>query len=170
MLGGQLSRLPIQLGLVRSWPFFVDDAWIGVDLGDSIEKAVVLQYCHDEKRIGTWKENPILPLEPYERAVASFLAKLIDDKVSVYYRQSREIDFFMKSHLIDVGLATKNGCQLRRGPSTKIATGVATGIVAILLAGKPRPGPFFLGHVAKRTRHDRKRRATCEKATGLPRR
>ncbi|KAK9125183.1 hypothetical protein Scep_014029 [Stephania cephalantha] len=33
-----------------------------------------------ESLIITWKENPILPQDPYERAVARFLAKLIDEK------------------------------------------------------------------------------------------
>jgi len=41
------------------------------------ESLVVVEYIDD-----TWKNNPFLPQDPYERALAHFWAKTLDDKVS----------------------------------------------------------------------------------------
>lgn len=42
------------------------------------ESIVILQYIDE-----TWKENPILPQDPYDKALALFWAKFLDDKVRV---------------------------------------------------------------------------------------
>lgn len=42
-----------------------------------VESLVIIEYIDD-----TWKQNPILPQHPHERAIARFWAKFADDKVT----------------------------------------------------------------------------------------
>ena len=44
-----------------------------------LESQVILEYIDE-----TWKQNPILPQDPYERSKARFLGKLVDEQVRIY--------------------------------------------------------------------------------------
>ncbi|KAF6162155.1 hypothetical protein GIB67_008284 [Kingdonia uniflora] len=51
-----------------------------------VESSIILEYIEE-----TWPQNPLLPVDPYEKAVARFWSKFADDKIlTLYY------GFFMK--------------------------------------------------------------------------
>ncbi|XP_043695593.1 probable glutathione S-transferase [Telopea speciosissima] len=67
------------------------------------ESFVILEYIEE-----TWPENPLLPTDPYEKAIARFWAKFADDKVS-----NQAWNFFSTSGEEHV-VATKESLEMLR--------------------------------------------------------
>ncbi|WMV10895.1 hypothetical protein MTR67_004280 [Solanum verrucosum] len=61
------------------------------------ESIIILEYIDD-----TWESNtiPLLPKHPYQRSIARFLAKLIDEKVHIYFSHFLVFTFFLSNQLI----------------------------------------------------------------------
>ncbi|KAI5429708.1 putative glutathione S-transferase, variant 2 [Lathyrus oleraceus] len=62
------------------------------------ESLVILEYIDE-----TWTQNPILPFEPYQRALARFWSKFIDEKLFISLMMIKSVRRMLQKHLILLG-------------------------------------------------------------------